>query len=135
MAPVAPWTGCFSSSRPREKSAVSAGAFTTTHRPASSSAWSLQIPTKSARALTNRDGSHLQPTGAYAANLLGLNDQIPARSEFLTESDERLIQIGNQEIPLRKTTPCIMQMAGKMSGLVTQAFRFIALPIILATRT
>jgi Family of unknown function (DUF6088) len=82
-------------------------------------------PYQVARAIANRDGSRLQPTGAYAANLLGLSDQIPARSEFLTESDERLIQIGNHEIILRKTTPRLMQMAGKTSGLVTQAFRFI----------
>jgi predicted transcriptional regulator of viral defense system len=82
-------------------------------------------PYQVARAITSRDGSRLQPTGAYAANLLGLSDQIPARIEFLTESDERIVQIGNQEIILRKTTPRIMQMAGKMSGLVTQAFRFI----------
>jgi hypothetical protein len=81
-------------------------------------------PYQVARAITNRDGSRLQPTGAYAANLLGLSDQIPARSEFLTDSDERIVQIGNQEIILRKTTPRIMRMAGKMSGLVTQAFRF-----------
>lgn len=81
-------------------------------------------PYQVARAITNRDGSRLQPTGAYAANLLGLSDQIPARSEFLTESDERIVQIGNQEIILRKTTPRIMRMAGKTSGLVTQAFRF-----------
>ena len=82
-------------------------------------------PYQVARAITNRDGSRLQPSGAYAANLLGLSDQIPARSEFLTESDERLVQIGNQEIILRKTTPRIMRMAGKTSGLITQAFRFI----------
>jgi hypothetical protein len=81
-------------------------------------------PYQVARAITNRDGSRLQPTGAYAANLLGLSDQIPARSEFLTDSDERIVQIGNQEIILRKTTPRIMRMAGKISGLVTQAFRF-----------
>jgi hypothetical protein len=81
-------------------------------------------PYQVARAITNRDGSRLQSAGAYAANLLGLSDQIPARSEFLTESDERIVQIGNQEIILRKTTPRIMQMAGKISGLVTQAFRF-----------
>ena len=81
-------------------------------------------PYQVARAITSREGSRLQPTGAYASNLLGLSDQIPARSEFLTESDERLPQIGNQEITLRKTTPRLMQMAGKISGLVTQAFRF-----------
>ncbi len=55
---------------------------------------------------------------------MGLSDQIPARSEFLTESDERIVQIGNQEIMLRKTTPRIMRMAGKTSDLVIQAFRF-----------
>ena len=52
-------------------------------------------PYQVARTITNRDGSRLQPTGAYAANLLGFSDQIPARSEFLTDSDERIVQIGN----------------------------------------
>ena len=37
-------------------------------------------------ALTGKDKLRLLPTGAHAANLLGLSDQVPARVEFLTDA-------------------------------------------------
>jgi hypothetical protein len=37
-----------------------------------------------ARALAGRDHTRLQPAGAYAANVLGLSDQVPAKAVFLT---------------------------------------------------
>src|SRR5277367_5265928 len=33
-----------------------------------------------ARALAGRDRTRLQPTGAYAANVLGLSEQVPAKA-------------------------------------------------------
>src|SRR5260370_29457571 len=38
-----------------------------------------------AKALAGKGGTRLQPTGAYAANLLGLSNQVPARVVFLTD--------------------------------------------------
>jgi hypothetical protein len=67
----------------------------------------------------------LQPTGAYAANLLGLSEQVPARVVFLTDGAPRRIRIGNQEIVLRRTTPRNMATAGRISGTVIQALRYI----------
>jgi len=78
-----------------------------------------------AQALAGRDSLKIQPSGAYAANLLGLTEQVPAKIVFLTDGSHRKIQIGNQHIILKRTTPKNMATAGKMSGLVIQALRFI----------
>ena len=78
-----------------------------------------------AKALSGRDVIHLQPSGAYAANLLGLSEQVPMRIVFLTEGTKRHVQIGKQEIFLKHTTPRFMATAGKTSGLVIQALRYL----------
>lgn len=78
---------------------------------------------KVARALAGRDRIRLQPSGAYAANLLGLSEQVPAKVVFLTEGPARRVRIGRQEIQLRHTTPRNMAAAGRLSGLLMQAFR------------
>ena len=78
-----------------------------------------------AQALAGRDNLKIQPSGAYAANLLGLTDQVPARIVFLTDGPNRNVQIRNQQIILKRTTPRNMATAGKMSGLVIQALRFL----------
>ncbi|MCC7040610.1 MAG: hypothetical protein IT516_09920 [Burkholderiales bacterium] len=74
-------------------------------------------------ALTGKDKLRLQPTGAYAANLLGLSDQVPARVEFLTDGTSRTVKVGPMQIVLKRTTPRQMAAAGRTSGLVIQALR------------
>src|SRR5271154_6842818 len=76
-----------------------------------------------ARALAGRDRTRLQPAGAYAANALGLSEQVPAKAVFLTDGPSRTVKIGPMTIQLRRTTPRNMAAAGKLSGLVIQAFR------------
>jgi len=78
-----------------------------------------------ARALAKRDASRLQPTGAYAANILGLSEQVPTRIVFLTDGPSRRVKFGNQEIVLKKTTPRNMATAGRKSGDIIQALRHI----------
>lgn len=78
-----------------------------------------------ARALARRDAVRLQPTGAYAANLLGLSEQVPARIEFLTDGASRSVTLGRREIVLRRTTPRNMATAGSRSGTVIQALRWL----------
>ena len=78
-----------------------------------------------AQALAGRDNLKIQPSGAYAANLLGLTEQVPAKIVFLTDGSYRKMQIGNQQIVLKRTTPKNMATAGRISGLVIQALRFI----------
>ncbi|MBI3001098.1 MAG: hypothetical protein HYY46_21990 [Deltaproteobacteria bacterium] len=78
-----------------------------------------------AQALARSRGIRIQPSGAYAANLLGLSEQVPARIVFLTDGAPRRIRVGNQEIVLRRTTPRNMATAGRISGTVIQALRYI----------
>ena len=44
------------------------------------------------------DAIEVQPTGAYAANLLGLSTQIPMRIELYTNGPKRKIKFGKQEV-------------------------------------
>lgn len=76
-----------------------------------------------ATALAGRDATRLQPSGAYAANLLGLSDQVPMKIVFLTDGPNRKVIVGKQQIMLKHTTPRNMAAAGKISGLVIQALR------------
>jgi len=76
-----------------------------------------------ARALAGRDRTRLQPAGAYAANLLGLSEQVPAKAVFLTDGPSRTVKIGPTTIHLRRTTPRNMEAAGRLSGLLMQALR------------
>jgi hypothetical protein len=76
-----------------------------------------------AEALAGRDRTRLQPTGAYAANALGLSEQVPAKAVFLTDGPSRTVKIGPMTIQLRRTTPRNMAAAGRLSGLLIQAFR------------
>jgi len=78
-----------------------------------------------AHALAGRDSLKIQPTGAYAANLLGLSEQVPARIVFLTDGSNRTVQINKRKIVLKKTTPKNMATSGRISGLVIQALRYI----------
>lgn len=75
------------------------------------------------KALEGRDATRMQPTGAYAANLLGLTTQVPTKIAFLTDGSPRTVQVGNRQITLKQTTPRNMATAGRISGLVIQALR------------
>jgi hypothetical protein len=78
-----------------------------------------------ARALVVRDAIRLQPSGAYAANVLGLSDQVPSRVVFLTDGPARKVTIGKREVILQHTTPRNMATAGRKSGTYIQALRYL----------
>jgi hypothetical protein len=77
------------------------------------------------KALKGRDNILLQPSGGYAANQLGLSDQVPMKIVFLTDGPARRVQLGKQVIMLKHTTPRVMATGGRVSGLVIQALRHI----------
>jgi hypothetical protein len=76
-----------------------------------------------AKALAGRDRTRIQPAGAYAANALGLSEQVPAKAVFLTDGPSRMVKIGKMTIQLRRTTARNMATAGRLSGLLIQALR------------
>ena len=78
-----------------------------------------------ANAIAGRDAARLLPSGAYAANLLGLSTQVPTKVVYFTDGRTRSVQVGLRQIVLKHTTPRNMATAGKSSGLVFQALRYL----------
>lgn len=82
-------------------------------------------PDAIANALTGRDRLRLQPSGAYAANLLHLSEQVPAKITYLTDASPRVVRVGKQTIRLNKASPRRMAAAGRTSGLVFEVLRYL----------
>ena len=78
-----------------------------------------------ANALKGRDNVRLQLSGGHAANQLGLSDQVPVRTVFLTDGPSRRVQLGRRQIVLKQTTPRQMATAGRVSGTMIQALRWL----------
>lgn len=76
-----------------------------------------------AEAVARKDGLRLQPIGVYAANLLGLSEQVPAQVVYLTDGATRTVKVGPTQIVFKRTTPRQMAAAGRLSGLLIQGFR------------
>ena len=91
-------------------------------------------PNKVAQAIADRDQTKIQPSGAYAANLLGLSDQVPARLVYLTDGAARTIALGKLSIQFRRTSQRNMATAGRLSGVLIQAFRYLGKEHISASR-
>ena len=75
------------------------------------------------RALMEGSQSQWQVSGAYAANLLGLSEQVPARIVILTDGLARQVSLGKLTLTFRRTAPRNLLGAGRPSGLVIQALR------------
>jgi hypothetical protein len=80
-----------------------------------------------AKAIAEKNGIRIQASGAYAANLVGLTEQVPGRIIFLTNGPSRKIIIGKLEIVLRTTTEKNMHAAGTKLGLVILALKNIGI--------
>lgn len=65
------------------------------------------------------------PTGAHAANALGLSDQVPVRSWHFTTGPNRRIRRGKSEIVLRHVSPRFVNTRHPKSALVILALRWI----------
>lgn len=57
--------------------------------------------------------------------MLGLSTQVPVRTVFLTDSRSRKVKLGKREIVLKNTSTRQMATAGRISGTVIQALRWI----------
>lgn len=81
-----------------------------------------------AHAIKGRDSIRLQPSGAYAANLLGLSEQVPMRAVFLTDGRSKTVHVNQSKtrtIQLKHTTPKNLATKAKISGLVIHALKYL----------
>lgn len=76
-------------------------------------------------AIARKDNLRVIASGAYAANLLGLSEQVPAKIVFLTDGKSRKVKIGKSTIELKKASPKQLSLAGTEAGIVIQALRYI----------
>lgn len=77
-----------------------------------------------ANAYAEKNGAKIQASGAYAANVLGLSEQVPGKVVFLTDGPTGKIKIKNLVISFKKTTVRNMHAVGSRESLVIQAFKF-----------
>ena len=75
------------------------------------------------RALMEGSGAQWQASGAYAANLLGLSEQVPAKIVILTNGVPRCVVLGRLTLTFRRAAPRHLLGAGPPAGLVIQAIR------------
>ncbi|MCX6925983.1 MAG: DUF6088 family protein [Verrucomicrobia bacterium] len=82
-------------------------------------------PDPMAAVRTLMEGSHAQwqVSGAYAANLLGLSQHVPARIVILTNGVPRRMSLGKLTLTFRRAAPRNLVGAGRPAGLVIQALR------------
>lgn len=82
-------------------------------------------PDEVAKALARRGSCKLLPSGALAANLLGLSEQVPSKVEYLTDGPSCKVMIKRLEVVLKQTTPRNLATADRVTGVVIQALRFL----------
>jgi hypothetical protein len=75
--------------------------------------------------IQRKAGGKLFPSGAQAANALGLSDQVPMRSWRLTTGTSRHIRYGKADIVLRHVSPRFVSTKNPKSALVILALRWI----------
>jgi hypothetical protein len=80
---------------------------------------------QAAQAIARKHGWTIQPSGAIAANLLGLSQQVPARAIYLSDGPSRSVEIGRHKIQFKHAEPKSMQVRHRMSTLVLQTLRHI----------
>lgn len=88
--------------------------------------FNLPVPTdpeQVAQAWARKNDARLLPNGIYAANALWLSNQMAGRYEFLTDRPSSTVRVGNWKLRFKKTSPKLMRLSGRITGIVVQALR------------
>lgn len=78
---------------------------------------------KAARALARTHRWRIIPDKAWAANLLGLSAQVPAKIVYLSDGPAKKVTIGRRTIHFKHARPSMLAGLGSKTGLVVQALR------------
>jgi len=82
-------------------------------------------PDELVRAWAKNNGLKVVPSGARAANALGLSTQVPAKIVYYTNGRTRTLKLGPYTVKLLNRGPKTMDVSGRMAPLVLQALRHI----------
>lgn len=75
--------------------------------------------------IAKRDKARIFPTGDTASNMLGLSEQVPTKTCFLTSGTARNLNIGGRTVELKRAAPKNFAYSNEMVGVLTQALRSI----------
>jgi len=78
---------------------------------------------EAAQAIARRQRWKIMPEGAWAANLLGLSTQVPAKIIYLTDGPNNDVAIGRRSIHFKHARPKVMAGLEGKFALVVQALR------------
>ena len=76
-------------------------------------------------ALAVQRGETIVPSGAAAANALGLTTQVPVKSVYLTSGRSRVLNLGCQAVELRHAPRWQLALGNKASGQVVRALAWL----------
>jgi hypothetical protein len=74
-----------------------------------------------ARAVASSTDSQLLPSGATAANALGLTTQVPARADYVTDGRPRRVRVGNLDVHLGRASRLDLLLPSTRAGAALSA--------------
>ena len=80
-------------------------------------------PDELVRAWAKNNGLKVVPSGARAANVLGLSTQVPAKIVYYTNGRTQTLKLGPYTVQLLNRGPKTMDVSGRTAPLVLQALR------------
>lgn len=82
-------------------------------------------PDELVRAWARQNSLRVVPSGAYAANLLGLSTQVPAKLTYYTNGRTKTLKLGPYTVRLLNRGPKTMDVRGQVAPLVLEALRYL----------
>ncbi len=83
------------------------------------------LPDEMVRVWARKNGLKIVPSGALAANLLGLSTQVPAKLVYYTNGRTKTLKFGSHTVKLLNRGPKSMDVQGRISPVVFQALRYL----------
>ena len=77
-----------------------------------------------AQAWARQNGLRIVPAGAYAANLLGLSTQVPAKTVYYTNGRTQTVRLGSMPVRFLNRGPKTVDVSGRIAPAVFQALRY-----------
>lgn len=80
---------------------------------------------KVVEAVASQRGETIAPSGATAANALGLTTQVPVRTVCLTSGPSRILQVGGQRVELKHAPPWQLVLPHRLAGQAVRALAWL----------
>ena len=80
---------------------------------------------QAARALARRFQWTIVPEGAWAANLLGLSTQVPAKIVYLSDGPNKKVSLGRRTLHFKHARPHVFKERGGKPAIVIEALRYL----------